>query len=281
MITQRQYYLFVICLCFHGAVIASSPELLLAKTYQAGTVDVQAYWVSEKLDGVRAYWNGNQLISRQGNAFVVPAWFTSGFPSVPLDGELWSGRRQFEHIMSTVQKDSPLQEQWRNMQYHVFELPGANGTFTQRMEKIQALVVASSSPYLHAVKQYRVPDHDTLMRELERMVSLGSEGLMLHHQDALYQTGRSDALLKLKKHYDAEAKVLAHLPGKGKYTGLMGSLLVETSEGQRFKIGSGFSDQDRRDPPAVGSVITYRYNGFTRHGIPRFARFLRVRSSVE
>ena len=127
------------------------------------------------------------------------------------------------------------------------------------------------------VDQFRVADHAELMARLEAVVAAGGEGLMLHHEDAPYRAGRSDDLLKVKPYLDAEARVIAHLPGQGRYAGLMGALLVEESSGRRFRLGNGFSDEERRSPPPIGSLVTFKYQGRTRHGLPRFASFLRVR----
>ncbi len=102
---------------------------------------------------------------------------------------------------------------------------------------------------------------------------------MLHRGSSTYKGFRSNNLLKLKKHSDAEAKVIRHLPGKGKYKGMMGSVLVETMDKKRFKIGSGFSDAERENPPPLGSWITYKYFGYTSKGTPRFASFLRIRET--
>jgi len=75
---------------------------------------------------------------------------------------------------------------------------------------------------------------------------------------------------------DDDARVLAHLPGKGRHAGRMGALLVETPRGVRFRLGTGFTDRQRDNPPAVGQWVTYRYRGLTEAGVPRFASFLRV-----
>lgn len=101
---------------------------------------------------------------------------------------------------------------------------------------------------------------------------------MLRRDDAPYRSGRSDDLLKLKSFEDAEARVIGHLPGRGKYAGQTGALLVETPSGQRFRLGSGLPDALRRAPPPIGSVVTYRHNGTHASGLPRFARFWRVRA---
>ncbi len=258
------------------ASAGDAPDLLLANVY-ADAINVRDYWVSEKFDGVRAYWDGERLISRQGNTYHAPAWFTREFPRIPLDGELWLGRGRFEELVSTVRKQAPVDAQWRNVRYLVFELPGGADTFSDRLETLRTLLAQSPSPYIRLVEQFRLDSHETLMQKLQEITAAGGEGLMLHRADALYHGGRSNDLLKLKPYLDAEATVLAQLPGKGKYTGMMGALLVEDSDHRRFRIGSGFSDEQRRSPPPIGSTITYRYHGRTRNGLPRFASFLRIR----
>lgn len=256
----------------------TKPDLLLAQDYQ-DNIDVSQYWVSEKLDGVRAYWDGKQLISRGGNIIQAPAWFTADFPSRPLDGELWLARQQFAQILSTVSKQQPVSSEWQQLAYYIFELPQAEGTFTERIRMMQLLVQQQNSPYLQLVPQFRVADRATLLATLTQLEQAGAEGLMLHHQDAHYKTGRSADLLKLKTYQDAEATVIGYRPGRGKYQGMVGALVVRTPEGLEFAIGSGLTDALRQTPPAIGSEITYRYNGYTSNGIPRFARFLRERQA--
>lgn len=256
------------------SALAEPPDLLLAKTY-TDDIAIADYWVSEKLDGVRAYWDGQQLLSRQGNVLHAPAWFVAEFPRVKLDGELWIGRGTFEDTLSSVKKHQPIEQEWQRVRYMLFELPEARGTFTQRLEKLRAL--AAGSRYLHVIKQYRLNSLSALQANLDEVVAAGGEGLMLHYADALYDTGRSAALLKLKKHFDAEAVVVGHLPGKGRHRGRLGALLLEMPNGKRFKLGGGFSDAQRDKPPALGSAVTYKYYGLSQRGIPKFASFLRVR----
>lgn len=252
-------------------------NVLLANVYQSGT-DVRQYLVSEKFDGVRAVWDGSAFHSRSGKPIVAPTWFTSGFPKTPLDGELWLGHGKFDALSGAVRKDVPIDDEWRGISYMVFELPNATGTFAERAKRIEAIVKKANIPHLEAVKQYRVNDESSLYRQLKSVVAQGGEGLMLHRADAVYLTGRSDALLKLKMLYDAEAKVIAHTPGRGKYTGKLGALEVETPEGIRFKLGTGFTDAQREDPPEIGSTVTYTYRDKTKAGKPKFASFLRVRN---
>ncbi|CAA6822033.1 MAG: DNA ligase (ATP) (EC [uncultured Thiotrichaceae bacterium] len=253
------------------------PELLLAKPYNQHNTNIKDYWVSEKYDGARAYWDGKQFISRQGNIYHAPTWFTANFPLQKLDGELWIGRNQFEATMSTIQKQQPIDSEWKRVRYMVFELPNAEGTFSERLTKIKTLIDESISPYLRQVPQFKLNTTQALQEKLKEIIKQGGEGLMMHRADTLYVTGRSDALLKVKSYQDAEATVIAHLEGKGKYRGMLGSLLVKTTQGIQFKIGSGFSDAQRKNPPAIGHRITYKYYGLTKNGIPKFASFLRTR----
>ena len=256
------------------------PALTLAKTYK-GKIDITQYWVSEKLDGVRAYWNGQQLISRQGNPYPAPTWFTKNFPAEALDGELWLERNQFQRLLSIVRKKQAIDTEWEQVRYYVFDLPHLNIPFSQRLNRLQQLVTLSGSPYLKSVRQYQLADEPALLQELDRIEALGGEGLMLHRADALYHAGRNNDLLKVKPYFDAEAIVISHIAGKGKYQDMLGSLLVEMPVGLQFRIGSGFTDRQRSNPPAIGKTITYTYHGKTKKGIPKFASFLRVREETQ
>jgi len=257
---------------------AQSPAIPLANVYHQGVVDLRDYWVSEKLDGVRAYWDGERFLSRGGHVYRAPAWFTRGFPSHPLDGELWSGRGQFARLSGIVRKRQPVDSEWQQVRFHVFDLPMRDTVFQVRYQHLKRWVEAASSRYLVLVTQRPVASHEVLMAELDEIVAAGAEGLMLKRKASLYQAGRSDNLLKVKAFDDAEAVVVDHLPGKGKYQGMMGALEVELENGRRFRIGTGFSDLDRSQPPEIGSTVTFRYRGHTATGLPRFASFLRVRN---
>ena len=257
------------------------PDLPLADVYEPGSADLSGYWVSEKLDGVRAYWDGARLISRGGHRIWAPDWFTAGFPPVPLDGELWLGRGRFAAVSGLARTQEPDPAAWREVRFMVFDLPPARlppgARFGERLAALKALAVAADNPFLTVVEQQRVTGHGALMARLDAVVAAGGEGLMLRREAAPYRGGRSDDLLKVKRHRDAEARVIAHLPGQGKYQGMLGALLVEEANGTRFRIGTGFSDAERADPPPVGSVVTFRYRGRTKNGLPRFASFLRLR----
>jgi DNA ligase-1 len=261
------------------ALAADAPALLLAQVYRPG-LPLQDYWVSEKYDGVRGFWDGRTLRTRGGETVQAPAWFTAGWPEVPLDGELWAGRGRFSHAQSTARLLLPDDAAWRQMRFMVFDLPGDKGTFDQRLPALNTLVDGLGQPWVQAVPQRRVPNDAALQALLLRTVRAGGEGLMLHRGASLYRAGRSDDLIKVKTHEDTEARVVAHLPGKGRHAGRLGALLVEMPSGQRFRLGAGFSDADRERPPPVGSWVTYRFRGTHDGGLPRFASFVRVREDM-
>ncbi|RYF08638.1 MAG: DNA ligase [Comamonadaceae bacterium] len=258
---------------------SAPPALLLANSYRPG-LPLADYWVSEKYDGIRGYWTGTQLRTRGGETVHAPAWFTEGWPSTPMDGELWAGRNRFSHAQSTARQQQPNEAAWRQMRFMVFDLPAQPGTFDERLPVLRATVARIGQTWVEAVPQRRVVSEEALRALLQRTVQAGGEGLMLHRGSAPYRSGRSDDLIKLKTHDDAEARVVGHLPGKGRHEGRMGALLVETPQGQRFRLGTGFSDADRRNPPPVGAWVTYRFRGTHDSGLPRFASFLRVREDM-
>jgi len=313
-----------------ATLAAEPPPLMLASVCDCAALDLSEYWISEKYDGIRAYWNGRELLTRNGHRIRAPAWFTHAWPREPLDGELWIGRGRFEALSSIVRDANPDETAWRQVRFMVFDLPAHPGSFTQRLNRLQMLLsseamslqpertlqrdsTASAPPgsttppsdgtapsppqaseissssrgatrrrewpptWLRPAPQFRLTDHDALAAKLDQVVAGGGEGLMLHRADARYRLDRSEDLLKLKPHQDAEARVTAHLPGNGKYQGMLGALEVQRPDGLRFRIGTGFTDDERRHPPPLGAWITYSYYGLTAKGVPRFARFLRVR----
>lgn len=261
------------------AVAAGEPALLLAET-DRGEVDVSRYLVSEKYDGVRAYWDGAQLISRGGNVIRAPGWFVAVLPAHPLDGELWLGRGRFAEISGLSRREVADDESWQQVSYLLFELPRGAGTFAERAARLREIAGAMNVPWVRAVEQSTLPDRGALARRLDEVVGAGGEGLMLHRADAPYRTGRDPVLLKVKAWQDAEATVVAHLPGKGALAGVLGALRVRSADGREFALGSGFSDEERRKPPPLGSTVTYRYRELTANGLPRHASYWR-RSEVE
>jgi DNA ligase-1 len=269
--------IFLVCGVLPATAASATPAPLLLANELGPEINPANYLVSEKYDGVRAIWDGKLLRFRSGRVVNAPAWFIAKLPAHALDGELWLARGRFDALSGIVRKTEPQDDEWRRLKYMIFELPDAPGTFADRARRIKEIVAKAQWPQLVAVEQFRVADRAALKRKLDEFVRGGGEGLMLHLADAPYVTGRSDVLLKLKPVQDTEAVVVEHIPGEGKYIGMMGALRVKTPEGKLFLIGTGFTDQVRKNPPPVGTTITYTYRGLSKTGLPRFASYLRVR----
>jgi DNA ligase 1 len=253
----------------------TSGDVLLAVNAPAH-LDPSKYLVSEKLDGVRALWDGSLLRFRSGRTIAAPAWFLAKLPKTPLDGELWLGRGKFDALSGMVRKTQPVDADWEQIKYMVFELPQGAGSFAERAARLKLVVRGAAWSQLQGVEQFRIPTQAVLRDRLKAVNAAGGEGLMLHLASAPYVTGRSDVLLKFKSLADAEAQVIGHVPGKGKYAGMTGALQVRTADGLQFKLGTGLSDEQRKNPPPIGSMVTYTFRDVTPSGKPRFASFLRM-----
>ncbi|MDT0629969.1 DNA ligase [Alteromonas sp. W364] len=266
------------CIGTSAMTISDAVEVQLAKVYEAQ--DVQEYLVSEKFDGVRAIWRNRTLMTRQGNMINAPAWFTEQLPDMWLDGELWISRNTFEEIASIVSRYTADNNEWKRVKYMVFDAPNFEDKFTIRSKHYTSVLLALNLSHVLPVEQLTLATNHQLTELLMDITQNGAEGLMLHKADSDFQSGRSDDLLKLKPYMDSEALVLGHIEGKGKYSGLLGSLLVQSEDKNgnevTFKIGTGFTDSERKTPPAIGSTITFTFHGYTKNGVPRFASFLRI-----
>ena len=259
---SKRICIFLVFFYFTVRVFAvqadSLPQVQLANVYDQATVsDISNYLVSEKYDGVRAIWTGEALLTRQGNTISAPEWFTAPLPEVWLDGELWTRRQDFDALSGIVRTQTPDDGLWREVKYMVFDMPDAELPFEQRYNNYSRLVEQINAEHIQAVKQQRFDSNHALSEHLQTLVENGAEGLMLHLATAKHRSSRSDALLKLKPYFDDEAEVIAHLPGKGKYMGMLGALRVKNQQGIEFSIGTGFTDADRANPPPIGSIITY------------------------
>jgi len=251
-------------------LLAEKLDLLLLKTYK--DQNISGWVMSEKLDGVRAYWDGKHLLSRGGNIINAPAYFTKEYPPFAIDGELWSHRGDFEHIVSIV-RDTIPSDDWKELKHYIFEVPEAEGNLTQRLQKVKPY----EGKYIVVLPQLPLQNKQHLQTFLHHIESLGGEGVVVRDPTAPYIAKRSSKALKVKSFLDAECEVVEHIEGRGKYKDLLGSLRCKLPNGTLFKIGSGFSDIERKNPPKIGTIVTFKYKEFTKYGKPRFPVFMRVR----
>ncbi len=255
-------------------LFASKPQLLLLKTYK--DQNISGWVMSEKLDGIRAYWNGKNLISRGGKIINAPQYFTKDYPPFEIDGELWSKRKDFENISSIVRNKIPS-KRWSEIKHYIFEVPNAKGTLFQRLKKVKPY----ENSYIKILKQIYVKDKKHLENFLKEVELKKGEGVVVRDPQTAYINKRTDKALKVKSFYDTECRVIGYTKGKGKYESLVGALRCEFSNGIEFKIGSGLSNTERKNPPKIGDIVTFKYYEFTKYGKPRFPVFLRVRRDVQ
>ena len=254
-------------------LFAGKPDLLLLKTYKEQ--NITGWVMSEKLDGVRAYWNGRELLTRNGKKIYAPIWFTKDYPPFEIDGELWTKRRDFENIVSIVRDKTPTNG-WREIKHYIFEVPNAKGGLFERLEKVKPY----ENEYIKILDQIKVKDKkhlDTFLKEIE---SQKGEGVVVRDPKAPYINRRTAKVLKVKSFLDSECIVTSYTKGKGKYQGMVGALVCKLSNGIEFKIGSGLSNKERANPPKVGAMVTFKYQNFTKYGKPRFPVYLRVRGVI-
>lgn len=255
--------------------VFAKQDVLLLKTFDDKR-DVSGWLMSEKLDGVRAYWDGSKLISRGGNQIYAPAWFVKDFPNFALDGELWTKRQDFEEVVSIVRRQKP-DERWKRVSYQVFDVPNSSGGLKRRLQKLGCYLSHHSIPHLKIIEQVEVRDNQHLKTFLSDKLVLGAEGIVVRHPQKSYRSGRSGFDLKVKPFFEQECRVVGYQMGKGKYQGMTGTLLCEMKDKVVIKVGSGLTDRLRQNPPSEGVVITFKYYGLTKKGKPRHPVFLRVR----
>lgn len=249
-------------------------SVLLAHKWE--NEDPTGWYMSEKLDGVRCFWNGRTMWSRNNKQYFPPKWFVKDFPKSPLDGELWTGRSTFQKCVSVVRKQTPIDSEWKNVKYMVFDAPELKQPFRDRIKKMKEVFSKIKSPYIGLLDHRICKSRSELNEELAVVQNLGGEGLMIRNPNSHYECRRSRTLLKVKTFDDDEATIIGHEPGSGKYIGMCGALRCRNGAGIEFSVGSGLNDAMRAKPPKIGVKITYKHQGVSNRGVPRFPTFLRL-----
>jgi DNA ligase 1 len=235
--------------------------------------NISGWYMSEKLDGIRGYWNGKKFYTKNGNIINIPKKFTKNFPSFALDGELWSRRNDFEFIQSTVLDKTPSTK-WEKITYNIFEVPNTKGDFLQRLQKAKDWFSKHPNRNVKIIEQIKCKDEDHLIEYLNSIVTLKGEGIIVKDASKLYHTGRSPYILKVKKFLDMEGLVIGY---NYKKDGSFKSLKIKLKNNITFNLSSGLSEKNKQNPPKKGEIVTFKYYGFTKNNKPKFASFLRVR----
>lgn len=275
-------FIFLWCACFAFA----SDILLLNKIseQEIQKKNFNGYLMSEKLDGIRGIWEAGKFKTRQDNPIHTPSYFTYNFPSFKLDGELWMARAKFDEVSALIRSDSLDSSLWKSVTYNVFDVPNACEEFkltpctlSNRLKVLERYLQQNPNPYIKIIKQIPIKDQEHLKEFYKDIIFNKGEGVVIRKDFAPYEKGRSKNALKLKPYEDAECKVIAYTEGKGKFQGKIGALLCQMPDDRVIKIGSGLKDKDRENPPKIGSIVTYKFNGLTKNSLPRFPVFLHIR----
>lgn len=246
--------------------------------------NVLGWYASEKLDGVRALFDGEKFYTRNGKVLDAPYHFIAAvrknLPSgVTLDGELYLGRGRFDECSGIVRRHG---DEWFDISYCVFDLfiedkPTAD--WEQRQELLLSIFAGSNCPLAGPIPQYKISSMDFLVDFNDQITRMGGEGTMIRNPVSPYEQKRTKNLLKMKKFHDLDAVCIGTKPGVGKYTGKIGSLICRV-DGNEFDCGSGLTDADRdRDPDYfIGETIIVKYFELTKAGVPRFPIYQGIRA---
>lgn len=243
-------------------------KVMLANNYKGQ--DPAGWWMSEKLDGVRAVWTGSVLMSRNGNEFNAPDWFIEMLPDdVYLDGELWEGRGMFQKTVGRVRAD---RGNWGRIKFMVFDVV-SKGKYESRKDRLRGLKLPA---HCRIVEQFICKNRQHLDEFESSVLVTGGEGVMLRKPKSLYAHKRSEELLKVKNYQTDEAVVTGYTDGQGKHAGRIGAIICKYM-GKVFRIGTGLTDEVRQSPPVIGSFVTFSFSELTIAGVPRHPSLLTVR----
>jgi DNA ligase-1 len=263
----------IIVLIFLTFINLNALDLQKPKIYQ-GDENISLWYMSEKLDGIRGYWDGKNLYTKNGKRLYPPKYFIKDMPSFPIDGELWTFRDDFENIQSIVMDKTPSKN-WKQITYNIFEVPDTKGNFTTRVQKLKNYLKTNPSKIIKIIPQIVCKNKNHLNKYLNSIVKNKGEGLIIKDPNTNYHTGRSFHILKVKKYYDMEAVVIGI--NYRKNSTIMKSLKVQLKNKVIFNLGGGFSNKQRLNYPKKDDIVTFKYYGFTKLGKPKFASFLHIR----
>jgi DNA ligase 1 len=231
---------------------------ILAKPYDFSQ-NPSGWMLSEKLDGIRALWDGEKFTSRNGLSIVAPEWFIADLPKTALDGELWIGRGRFQAVISEVNSG-----RFERVKFMVFDAPEVCGEF--RARHLAACVAIAACAFARPALQMVCQSRKHFRESFHALVAAGGEGVVIRDPSSKYVSGNSSSFLKLKKTEDDEGELVSQ----------NGKSLTLKWNGEKIKVP--MTSELRASPPAIGSRITFQFNGLTDSGVPRHASFIAIRN---
>lgn len=247
------------------------------------------WFMSEKLDGIRCIFYNNHLYSRTAHTIHAPTWFIEnisksleGTGVTMLDGELYTKRNDFQCICSIVKKDIPIDEEWKDIKYMVFDIPLENDlVFRDRYNKMMS-ILNNNNLRVQIVIHNIISDISDIDKYLDEITNVDGEGIMLRDPNSYYEQKRSKSLIKYKKFSDDDAIITAVELGKGKYVKDIGKFKVKwlNEPHIEFYVGTGLDDNIRKikdKESLIGKVVKIKYYSVTGSGKPRFPVFIGFR----
>jgi DNA ligase-1 len=245
-------------------------NVMLAESWDE-RIDPKGWLMSEKFNGWRTEFDGKVLKSASGQIIDAPADLVRSLPPIPLDGELWLGRGQghLQDIGSIVAHASD--PRWARLYYVVFDLPDEKaGPFSERLRIIQ-YALRSPPPRVAVIPYVECKSRQHWDEFFQGVVEENGEGAMLRRPASRYVRRRSSDLLKRKKFFDDVAEVIGYEPGKNGCVGMMGALKCRLENGIEFKIGTGFTNDQRRKALTLfplHSWVEFSYPELSKEGKP-------------
>jgi len=183
--------------------------------------EYESFICTEKFDGIRAFFDGDNFWSKSGMPIHPPDKFYRGLrridgQKIKLDGELWlrDGRGKFQELCHLALR-SDMPSAWDNVVYMVFDMPEVLGGLESRLCEARSKVGGKICPQVEVVESTKLRSHQHLLEIFEGVLEIGGEGVVLSDPYARYTPGRFKEMLKLKKWQDDEALITGHKEGKG------------------------------------------------------------------
>jgi len=258
-------------------------EVMLASQYaKAKHKLIYPCYSSPKIDGVRALYADGVFYSRTGHVYrgldhIKQALDTS-FGNVEVDGELIVPGLSFQKSCGLLRRaeDTPTAV------YNIFDMPSISDTLSHRLFVLhRAFVTIEQRSCIQLVPHNLVDTYAEVNRLYDAYRQQGYEGSVLKNAKAKYQKKRSMDWIKLKNLQSITLRVVDTLPGKGKYTDVVGKLVAELPNGDIVKVGSGLTDYDRHffnsKESIIGKLIEVEYHELTPDKSLREPRFKGIR----